>query len=79
MAAIRRIGRLFSVIVVVLVGIVAGVFLSACRRAKVDRPSKQPATRPADAAKPKKAPTTRKVVDVDETQKGQPVPRNLME
>ena len=92
----KRVGRLLSVFVVVLISLVAGLFLTACRKAQPEKSTPEPAPKPAAAAdtgkekeegkgkeeaKQKgKLPDLKKpTVDVEETEKGQPIPRNLLE
>jgi len=83
---IKKVGKLLSVAAVVLVSIAAGLFLTACRKAQVDKPAQKPAAEPAKTSEkpdppksPKKEDPKKQTVDVDETEKGSPVPRNLLE
>ena len=78
MAIIRKVGRWLSVLAVLVVAMASALFLSCCRqvgfpagadRQQIDK-GKGPTTQKS---------TTRSTVDVRETEKGQPVPRNLLE
>lgn len=86
MAVIKKAGKFLSIIFVVMVAVTAGLFLSACRRVQksgepTTRP-KPPTTTQGDSAAAKPAATTQptiRTIDVEETLKGQPIPRNLLE
>jgi hypothetical protein len=85
MAAVKEIGRWFVVLVVVVLGVAAGMFL-AIARAVAPEAASRPASGPA-ASKPATGPATTRAstkpgattVDVKETETGQPIPRNLLE
>ena len=84
MALLRRIGRFLSLAAVLIVAIVAGLFLSGCRREHIGGPARKPPAEPTAEPDQRKKEDTRKAdkprrVDVDETEKGQPVPRNMLE
>ena len=79
MAIIKKAGKFLSVIFVLMVALTAGLFLSACRRVQeaggpTTAPKPPTTTKPAATTQP-----TTRAIDVEETLKGQPIPRNLME
>jgi hypothetical protein len=96
MRIMKKVGRVGAVSCVVLLSIVAGVFLAACRHlpwwrrapgppckppeaaAKPPEGAKTPEAKPAEKPAEKPAPKKSRV-DVDETERGQPIPRNLAE
>ena len=118
----KRVGRLLTVFVVVLISLVAGLFLTACRKAQPEKNTPQPAGKPAastdksaggtggsserekadtgkekpagkqkvkeqgeeeakvkETAKEKRPDVKKPTIDDEETEKGQPIPRNLLE
>jgi len=82
MSVLNKIARAFALFCVLIVAVAAGLFLASCRAIESSSPKKGPATAPSvpPATRPGTQPvTTWPTVDVDETQKGQPIPRNLME
>ena len=86
MVLVRKLVRLVSLLGVLIVAILAGLFLSACRRVADVKPPEGETGRPAEDGTPEdrdegraKERPDRPAVDVDETEEGQPVPRNLLE
>ena len=65
--------------------LVAGFFLAVCQRSNAEPTTETTAPATTEATTTSKPTTTfgpattRKAVDVSETQQGQPVPRNLLE
>jgi len=82
MAMIKKLAKWLSVLGVLLVATIAGLFLEGCRKAPLPRPEapreQPPAKEPQKKEEPEKAGAQKKV-DVEETEQGQPVPRNLLE
>ena len=105
-----RVGRTFTLLVVVILSIVAGLFLMACKRVHPEQPwpppdkpsqslvktpegvktmdakkllgtpkAEVPPQHKGSSATGKKATAKKKKVDVKETERGQPIPRNMLE
>lgn len=85
----KKLGRWCAVCLVVTMSVVAGLFLMACRKKEkypLPPPARKTAPLPRDATKtsaktaePAKTPPAKKTVDVKETERGQPIPRNMLE
>jgi hypothetical protein len=70
-----------SVLAVLIVAIVAGVFTAACSRLCQPKRTEESVAKGTTTTTTSSTSTTRpaKVIDVRETKRGQPVPRNLLE
>ena len=78
MGKVTKIGRWLSLLAVLVIAAVAGLFLETCRKVKPPKTTGSEEENRMDAAQSEAA-ADEKTVDVEETEQGQPVPRNLLE